>query len=216
VDEISDGGIRLEFASGRASVTDLAEINGTLHRIGFRAWPIDLSTAPNAIQDLLARPALEETDVAAVQQHFLLSRQRLVELIGEAGRSPQVSGGGEMSTFDATNGVTYPQLYIIGPGVDYTRFDHFHVNGTSDGGGLDEVMQVLSGGGIKVLQHLPGEGVFTVTIDGAPKERGWIVTYDGGRPHIGSFSDATAGTKVLVQAIGPASWQVRYVDSPEV
>jgi hypothetical protein len=118
-----------------------------------------------------------------------------------------------MSTFDATNGVTYPQLYVVEAGADYTRFDHFDVNATTDGPGIDEVMQILCGGGLRVLQHLPGEGEFAVVINCVPGEGGWIVTYDGGRPHIGSFTGAQAGTKIVVQAIGPPRWEVRYADA---
>jgi hypothetical protein len=212
MDDAPAGGIRLEFASGRPAVTALAEINETLHPIGFGAWPLDVSAAPVAIRELIAHPTLTDTELASVRDHFLLSRERMLEIIRGAGRQPQVGGGGEMSTFDATNGVTYPQLYIVEAGADYTRFDHFHVNATSDGAGLDEVMQILCGGGIRVLQHLPGEGVFTVTLDCASEGQGWIVTYDGGRPHIGSFTGAEPGTKIVVEAIGPPRWEVKYVD----
>ena len=45
---------------------------------------------------------------------------------------------------------------------------------------------------------------FTVTFDCVGDERGWMVTYDGGRPHIGSFTGAEPGTKILVQVMGPA------------
>ena len=210
--ENADGGIRLDFASGRASVTSLAEINETLHPIGFGVWPLDVGAASPAIRERLRRPTLTDADVTAVKDHFLLPRDRLLEVIEGAGRKPQVAGGGDMTTVDATNGVTYPQLYIVEAGADYTRFDHFHFNATSDGSGLDEVMQVLCGGGIRVLQHLPGEGVFTVTIDCGADGGGWTVTYDGGRPHIGSFTGAQPGTKILVQAIGPPRWEVTYVD----
>jgi hypothetical protein len=118
-----------------------------------------------------------------------------------------------MSTFDATNGVTYPQLYMVGAGVDYSRFDRFHVNSSADGPGTDEVMQILSGGGIRVLQHLPGAGEFTVTFDCVAGEHGWGVTYDGGRPHIGSFTGSEPGTKILVQVMGPSRWEMHYVDT---
>jgi hypothetical protein len=213
VDEHGSDGVRLGFAGGRPAITDLAEINETLHPVSFRAWPLDVSAAPAAIRDILARPTLTDEEVGAVQQQFLLPRQRLLEIIEAAGRTPQMAGGGEMSTFDATNGVTYPQLYIVEAGADYTRFDHFHVNAITDGPGIDEVMQILCGGGIRVLQHLPGEGEFTVGIDCIPGERGWIVTYDGSRPHIGNCTGVPAGTKILVQAIGPPRWEVRYVDA---
>lgn len=45
VEEAPTEGIRLQFAAVRPTVTDLAEINATLHPIGFRAWPIDLTAA---------------------------------------------------------------------------------------------------------------------------------------------------------------------------
>jgi hypothetical protein len=39
VDKVPTEGIRLQFAAVRPTVTDLAEIDATLHPIGFRAWP---------------------------------------------------------------------------------------------------------------------------------------------------------------------------------
>ncbi len=204
------GDLRLEFADGRPSVTSVDEINEALGHVGARIWPIELRSAPIAVQQALNQPTLDDAEVTAVQDHFLLSRERLLEIISEAGRTPQVPGGGEMSTFDSTNGVAYPQLYIVEPGVDYTRFDRFHINTTSDGPGVDEVMQVLSGGGVRILQHLLEGGSFTLHVDCVADERGWIVTYDGGYPHIGSISGGQPGTKVLVQVIGPARWEMRY------
>jgi hypothetical protein len=212
VQERPTQGIRLQFAQDRPTITDLAEINATLHPVGFRAWPIDLADVPEPLRPLLALPTLTDPDVAALRDHFLLSRERMLEIVEEAGRTPQVPGGGEMSTLDATNGVTYPQLYLVGAGVDYSRFDRFHVNSSAEGPGTDEVMQILSGGGIRVLQHLPGAGEFTVTFDCTDGEHGWMVTYDGGRPHIGSFTGAEPGTKILVQVMGPSRWEVHYVD----
>lgn len=203
-------GVRLEFSSGRPSITNLAEINQALGHIGAHIWPLELRGTPVAIQQLLDQPTLNDAEVAAVQEHFLLSRERLLGIIAEASRTAQVPGGGEMSTFDATNGVAYPQLYIVEAGVDYTRFDRFHTNSSNDGPGVDEVMQVLSGGGVRVLQHLPEEGVITLQVDCVADEHGWIVTYDGGYPHIGSISGGRPGTKVLVQVIGPARWEMRY------
>lgn len=204
--------IRLEFSSGRPAITNLTDINEALGHIGSRIWPLDLRSAPIAVRQLLDQPTLNDAEVALVQEHFLLSRERLLEIIVGAGRTPQVPGGGEMSTLDSTNGVIYPQLYIVEAGVDYTRFDRFHINTTSDGPGVDEVMQLLSGGGVRVLQHLPEEGLITLHLDCLAGERGWIVTYDGGYPHIGSISGGQPGTKVLVQVIGPARWEMKYED----
>lgn len=142
----NEEGIRLEFSSGRPPVTDLADINEALGPVGSRIWPLELRSAPIAVQQMLNQPTLNDAEVASVREHFLLSRERMLEIIAEAGRTAQAPGGGEMSTLDSTNGVAYPQLYIVEAGVDYTRFDRFHINTTSDGPGVDEVMQVLSGG----------------------------------------------------------------------
>lgn len=204
--------IRLEFASGRAGSGEPEEINEVLHRIGFGAWPMEVNGAPPAVGQLLAQPTLTVEEGQEVQRQFLLPRERLLEIITAAGRTPQVPGGGDLGPFDATNDLAYPQLYVVEEGVDYTRFDTFHVNTNPGGPGIDEVMQLLVGGGFRLLQHLPGEGEFTVTFDGGADGTGWTITYDGGRPHIGSLTRARPGTKLLVQAIGPPRFQVTYVD----
>ena len=161
---------------------------------------------------MLNQPTLNGTESTQVRDYFLLPRERLLEIIADAGRTPQVPGGGELSTVDSTHDVTYPQLYIVSTDVDYSRFDRFHVNTSRDGTGVDEVMQVLSGGGVKLMQHLPDEGLVTLKIDCAEEDSGWIVTYDGAYPHIGSISGGQPGTKVLMQVIGPAKWEMKYED----
>jgi hypothetical protein len=63
-----------------------------------------------------------------------------------------------------------------------------------------------------VIRHLLPSGVnLTMRLD-CPRESGWLVTHNGGKPHIGSFSQATPGTKCLIQVIGPAHWAMRYED----
>jgi hypothetical protein len=39
-----------------------------------------------------------------------------------------------------------------------------------------------------------------------------VLTYDGNRPHMGSLTRAQVGTKLVVQAIGPAEWEVEQVE----
>lgn len=203
------GGVRLESSDTRAPLTDLADVNATLSPVRARLWPLDLRGVPGDIRELLGQPTLDEKQAAAVREHFLLPRERLLELIGQAGRTPQVPGGGEMGTLDATNGVRYPQLYTVEAGTDYTRFDRFHTNTSSDGPGVDEVMQLLSGG-FRVLQRPPGAEAYTLHVECVGDGYGWVLTYDGGYPHIGSLSESRPGTKLLVQAIGPARWEMRY------
>ena len=52
----------------------------------------------------------------------------------------------------------------------------------------------------------------TLECPGGEQNSGWLITYDGARPHIGSLSSARPGTKALVQVIGPPKWRIRYVD----
>ena len=80
--------------------------------------------------------------------HFLLPRERLMELLAAAGRTPRTEGGGFLSTTDKTHGVVYPQLYQVLEGIDYSRFDRFHVNRCLTETGVDEVMHVLCGRGV--------------------------------------------------------------------
>lgn len=205
------GGLRLELPQGREPMTGLEEINDALAAFGSRVWPLHYGSVPEEIRRLLAKPTLTEAETGAVMQRFLLTRERLLELIAEAGRKPHVPGGGEMSTFVINHNYAYPQLYVVEPGVDYSRFDRFHVNTSDDGTGVDEVIQVLSGGGFTVFARLPEQDVVTLHVS-TTERNGWIVSYDGGLPHIGSVSRSTPGTKVLVQVIGPARWVMRYED----
>jgi hypothetical protein len=109
-------------------------------------------------------------------------------------------------------GYGYPQLWAVQGDQDYTRFDRFHVNVSEDGIGVDEIAQILAGGGVVIRSRQPGGEVLTLRIDCPGKDAGWLVTYDDGRPHMGSVSGATPGTKEMVQAIGLARWAVRCVD----
>jgi hypothetical protein len=145
-------------------------------------------------------------------ERFLLPRERLVELIAEAGRDPQVPGGGELRTLDVTHGVQYPELYVMGAGADYSRFDRLHVNRAADGTGVDETLQMLAGSGVRFVQSIPELGVITLHISCPSPDRGWTLSYSGAHPHIASFTNATAGSKVLMQIIGPSRWNMDYVD----
>jgi hypothetical protein len=78
---------------------------------------------------------------------------------------------------------------------------------------VDEIGQLLYGGGIRVLQRQPGLGVATLHLACPAPDRGWIVTYDGGSSHIGSLSSASPGSKFLMQVIGPERWSLRYDDN---
>jgi hypothetical protein len=161
---------------------------------------------------LLDQTTLSERECAALLDHFALPRERLLQLIGEAGREPQVPGGGEMRTLDTTHGVRYPELYLVAPGNDYSRFDRLHVNRIADGTGVDETLQLLSGSGVRFVQSRPDIGTITLLLRCPARDRGWTVSYSGAYPHIASFTGASGGTKVLMQIIGPPRWTMDYVD----
>jgi hypothetical protein len=206
-------GVRLEFSDGRAPLTSVADVNHAMVDVGSRVWPLDLHGAPSEVRRLLMQAALTEAEAERVKAHFLLPRQRLLEVIEGAGRKPHVPGGGELTTIASTHGYAYPQLWVVQNDLDYRRFDRFHVNAAEDGTGVDEVLQVLSGSRVMIVQRVPGGGVLTLHLDCSRQGAGWLVTYDGGNPHIGSLSRAEPGTKVLAQVIGPARWVIRYEDT---
>ena len=204
--------ITLTFPDARPDLTTLPEINAGLARYNARLWPIDLAAVPVRVAALLRQETLTAAECSVVLDHFLLSREELLRLIGEAGRKPQVAGGGEMETLDTSTRVRYPQLYLVDAGIDYSRFDRFHVNAATDGTGVDDILQLLSGGKIRLLLQIKNEGLVTLSL-AADISTGWIVTYDGGHSHIGSLTGARPGTKLLAQVIGPAEWIVRYQEN---
>ncbi len=206
-------GLVLEFSDGHTAATSPDAVNAGLAPYGARVWPLDLADLPEDIHRLLAQPNLTESEAALVTAQFLLPRERLLQLIAEAGRAPHVAGGGSMTPFVENQGYAYPQLYLAKAGVDYSRFDRFHVNTADDGAGVDEIGQLLYGGGIRVLQRRPGLGMANLHLACTSPDHGWIVTYDGGLSHIGSLSGAVPGTKFLMQVIGPERWSLRYDDN---
>jgi len=139
---------------------------------------------------------LTEAEAERVKAQFLLPRQRLLEIIAESGRAPHVPGGGALASWVENHGYAYPQLYLAEIGVDYTRFDRFHVNTADDGTGVDEIGQLLSGGGVRIIQRRPDHAVSTLHLACPSDDCGWIVTYDGGSSHIGSLSARTTRSQI--------------------
>jgi hypothetical protein len=208
----AERGLRLEFSDGRAPLTGVGDINAAMTGTGTGIWPLDLTGAPPDVRRLLGRPTLTEAEAVRARTHFLLPRERLLRIIEMAGRAPNVAGGGELTTFVSNLGYGYPQLWVVQGDQDYTRFDRFHVNVSEGGIGVDEIAQLLAGGGVVIRSRQRGGDILTLRVDCPGEDAGWLVTYNGGRPHMGSVSGATPGTKLMVQAIGPARWAVRYVD----
>jgi hypothetical protein len=57
-------------------------------------------------------------------------------------------------------------------------------------------LQVLSGRGVVVRRRRPDGNAHTLRLDCPNDRTGWMVSYNGGEPHIGSLSGAAPGTKV--------------------
>jgi hypothetical protein len=208
----TEKGIRLEFSDRRPPLTTVAEINAAWAEIGSGVWPLDLSGTPDDIQRLLKKPTLTEIETERVRTHFLLPRERLLEIITAAGRQPNAPGGGELNTWVSTHNISYPHLWLKQGDEDFSRFERFHVNVSEDGTAVDEVAQMLWGRGLVIRHRLPSGVKLTMCLDCPRELSGWLVTHDGGKPHIGTFSEASPGTKCLVQVIGPAQWAMRYED----
>ncbi len=208
----AETGLRLEFSTNRAPIDALDAINAELSDFGAHVSPLDTGRESDEIRNLLSKVTPTPEELQRLKSHFLLSRNELLEVITAAGREPQVPGGGALTTHIATYDYDYPQLYIAEAGVDYTRFERFHVNAAEDGTGVDEVLQILWGEGVEVHLQAADDAVLTLHLDCRGTDQGWIVTYDGEHPHIATVSGATPGTKVLVQVIGAPRWSMNYVE----
>src|SRR5262245_20199952 len=139
--------VELEFPDGRPPLTAAADVNTALAEVGAGVWRLDLTGARESVRELLTRPTVTEDEAERLRAHFLLPRERLLEIIAAAGRTPNVAGGGELSTFVTNEGYSYPQLWIVQGKDDFSRFVRFYVDTSADGEGVDDVLWVISGDG---------------------------------------------------------------------
>jgi hypothetical protein len=205
-----DNGIRLEREGELADLHSVEEINAALAQVGAQIWTQDWSSLSDDLKNFLADSDPAPERIAEVKPQFLLPRERLLEIIAQAGREPHVPGGGELTTLDETHGVWYPQLYVARVGEDFSRFDRMHVNIGIDGTPVDDVVQLLSGSGMVLHFRLPSGKTLKVYLACPTPDAGWLLTVDCAKPFIGSVSAAAIGTKAVSQAIGPARWQMVY------
>ncbi|MGI9533944.1 MAG: hypothetical protein ACR2NW_03245 [Thermodesulfobacteriota bacterium] len=207
-----DISLRLEYPDDRKPLYSLDDINSELAVIGTKIWTLDLKDISVELKTLLKKTVLTDEERSKVMEHFLLPMDKLLKIVEKAGRTPNIEGGGELSTTVTTHGYSYPQLYLVEEGVDYTRFDRLHYNESKDGVGIDEILQLISGGDFVMHQLMPNKSVLKVFFRCPDENTGWLITYDGKTPHIGSLSSSDVGTKLVVQAIGPKEWDMNYID----
>jgi hypothetical protein len=190
--------------------TDHAAVARELVGTGVWVAPVDLSSEPDETKSLLAKRVLTDAETAVLGQRFTLSREALLETIELAGRTPHVPGGGALDTYCIETETPYPAFRTLDPAMDFSAFVPFHVNRADDGTGTDEVGHVVSGD-MKYRFRLP-EGIYVLEMYCSAPDMGWRFTFDGSAPHGGLFDAVVPGTKVMVQAIGPERFHMRYVD----
>jgi hypothetical protein len=195
---------------GKTVATDHATAARELVGTGIWVAPVDLSSEPEEIKALLAKQVLTEAENAMLSERFTLSREALLETIALAGRKPHVADGGALDTYCIETATAYPAFRTIDPAMDFSAFVPFHVNQADDGTGTDEVGHVVSGD-MKYRFRRP-EGIYVLAMGCPTPDLGWRFTFDGGAPHGGLFDTIIPGTKVMVQAIGPKRFHMRYVD----
>ncbi|MGI9524269.1 MAG: hypothetical protein ACR2PG_21770, partial [Hyphomicrobiaceae bacterium] len=151
-------------------------MNAALDGTGVWVAPLLLGGVPAEIRTLLRKPDLTAGENARVKRHFLLSREKCLDVIAAAGRTPQVSGGGSMDALCVSNSVQYPQLWVVEARVDFSGFYPFHVNRADDGTGTDEIGQMLSGRLMRYCFPVIGGLVLTMSCN---SNMGWQFTFSG-------------------------------------
>lgn len=193
-------------------LTELEAVNAYLLPQGIQFWPLDLANLPGPVRAALDRDKMSEQEAALIKAFFLLSRERLLELIAACGREPHVSGGGALETRVLPHDYTYPILLQITSEEPLTLYDQLHCNQASDGTGVDEVIQFFRGSGCYLRHRLPDGTEWEMTLSCPSDEQGWLFTYSGQHPHLASPGKCSPGSKFLVQVIGPPVWTMEYVE----
>lgn len=212
MDNGADSGLRLEGSGLEAPLLDPEAINRRLVSFGIRVWPLDLGGIGARLRGLIEREHPNEAELAEIKAAFLLERERLLALVREARGQEAVPGGGALETRVVNHGQDYPQLHLAVAGRDYSRFDRYHVNTDEAGTPVDEVLQLLSGGGFRVFHRNAAREEVLLALSCPARDLGWTLTYSGGAWHIGSMTRTRPGTKLLVQAFGPPRWTMRYAE----
>lgn len=194
----SSTGLILECRHDSTPITCLTEAQEILKKFRTGLWPIPLQHIPNEIKELLKKPVITDTESNTIQVYFQLQKKDLLKKISDAGRKP---GKCEVMT---------TCLLVVAAEGDYSAYDRLHVNESTTGVGVNEVIQMLSGHGYVFHQILSNGDAIRLTLNCLDHNQGWLLSYYGGMPHISSVSSAEVGTKILIQLIEPKQWALRY------
>ena len=218
---------RLDFSSGRNSLSGLATINQELMKIGVRISILPLIAESLEILTLSTDkdyPLICQDQKDALLRFYALDRPALLEQIALAGRQPSVPRGGELVT--AEKGVpAYPKIYdlrsmrVQGQVQAQFKFGRFHFNSSASGVGVDEVMTLVSGGPWTWFFANVREGeMMKLTLGYVQSSLGAIrLSYPGLNPH-GAFmrsmpmTDGSEGGLCIAHIHGPGEWLMQYAD----
>ncbi|MEW2395477.1 hypothetical protein [Streptomyces sp. NPDC046862] len=212
-----DQGLELSYSDGRPATIGVGAVNQVLSTVGVHASQVPVPSEAQPILEASRIRALSEAEQAELISLFSLEREKLLEHVELAGRTPEVHRGGFLNPSEHEV-PPYPKVYDM-KAMDtaarhavQARFGRLHVNTTDDGVGIDEVMTVVSGGPMTWFYRLP-DGVVAKLSVGAVEigDPAWRISYPGIRPH-GAFLDAEHGL-IVAFAHGPEKFVMRY-DAP--
>ena len=86
-------GVSLQFSDSRTVPEVLEASNNELHKIIAWVWPLDLCDRPADIRALLTKPALDAAETVGVTAHFLLPRERLLQIVAQRGTGRRLPAG---------------------------------------------------------------------------------------------------------------------------
>jgi len=209
--------LKLEFSNGRASLEGLQAVREALLAAGVGIGQLPLPTSAELLLKASESRALTDAETSEMLQIFELSRKDMLSYITSSGREPVIPGGGSMTSCE--EGVPpYPKVYDMQRMSEQDhihamrKFGRLHTNSVASGPGVDEVMQLVSGGPYTWFWQHPTDGVMKISIPRVQLEGpGWWLCYGGLTPH-GGFMDASHGN-VVANITGPEVWHMTYPET---
>jgi len=217
-----------QFGSGSvvSSQDSVDALNAILQPYRVAIKPRPYADLPDRIASLLKQSSLTGEECAEFNNHFILTRTQLLEVIrsvrepNHPSDDPSRDGGSLETSFGPSaegHEGQFPRFVYLGPEAPWTAgflagqaYARAHQN-VADGKGVDEVMQVQKGAMTWHFMH-PGQGPTVQLHVAAGAEQGWIVTYDGS---VGHGAIVEEGLWSSCQVIcGPSRFEFRYLDVP--
>ncbi|KAF7728913.1 hypothetical protein EC973_005308 [Apophysomyces ossiformis] len=187
--------VSLKFNDGRPDVVGLDKVNQILRTVGVRASTLDIpKEAKPILKESQTRPLTEEEKDHLISI-FYLNKEQLLEQVKLAGRQPAVQVDG-MLTEETGTGL-YSKVY------DTLAFDQATHKAVLENTDMDEVMTIVSGGGVIARFQVDKVGLDDPAVR---------MSYHGKGMHAG-IMDAKQGT-IVAFGHGAKEFTMRY-DAPD-